>query len=156
MLLLVLSTACAGLFCGAALYINLVEHPARVSAGTGTALREFAPSYRRASVLQGSLAFAGSGVGLAAAWRLGDSAAAFAAALLGAAIPYTLIVLFPTNKQLLDPALDAHSARAAALLSRWNRLHAVRTALGAGAFLLLVWRVAADAARAALASGRAL
>jgi hypothetical protein len=27
MLLLLLATACAGLFCGAALYVNLVEHP---------------------------------------------------------------------------------------------------------------------------------
>jgi hypothetical protein len=31
--LLILSTACAGLFCGAALYANLVEHPARMSCG---------------------------------------------------------------------------------------------------------------------------
>jgi hypothetical protein len=117
MLLLILSAACAGIFSGAALYINLVEHPARVSAGVATALGQFAPSYRRASVMQGSLAFAGAVLGLAAGWRLGDPAAALAAALLGAVIPYTLMVLFPTNKQLLDPALDAHSTRAAALAS---------------------------------------
>jgi len=147
MLLLALSTVCAGLFSGAALYINLVEHPARVSAGAATALRVFAPSYRRASVLQGSLAVAGSLLGFAAAWALGDRAAAAAAALLGAVVPYTLAVLFPTNKQLLDPALDAGSPRAAALLRRWNALHAVRTLLSGAAFLLLLSR---------LASGRAL
>src|SRR5262245_27119480 len=123
MLLLALSTACAGLFCGAALYINLVEHPARVSAGAATALRVFAPSYRRASVLEGSLACAGSALGFLAAWRLGDSATALAAALFGAVVPYTLVVLFPTNKQLLDPALEPESARTSALLRRWNILH---------------------------------
>ena len=146
MLLLVLSAACAGLFSGAALYINLVEHPARVSAGAATALRVFAPSYRRASVLQGSLAAAGSLLGFAAAWALGDRAAAVAAALLGAVVPYTLVVLFPTNKQLLDPALDAVSPRAAALLGRWNTLHAVRTLLSGAAFLLLLSRLASSRA----------
>jgi len=31
--LLLASTMCAGLFCGAALYVNLVEHPARMPCG---------------------------------------------------------------------------------------------------------------------------
>jgi hypothetical protein len=47
--------ACA-LFAGAAAYVSLVEHPARVQAGQPTALAEFVPSYRRASVMQASLA----------------------------------------------------------------------------------------------------
>jgi len=48
MFLLLASTMCAGLFCGPALYVNLVEHPARMSCGQELAVREFAPSYRRA------------------------------------------------------------------------------------------------------------
>jgi hypothetical protein len=52
MLLLILSTACAGLFCGAALYVNLVAHPARMACGPELAQREFAPSYQRATILQ--------------------------------------------------------------------------------------------------------
>jgi hypothetical protein len=52
MLFLILSIACAGLFSGAALYVNLVEHPARMSCGPEIALREFAPSYRRATIMQ--------------------------------------------------------------------------------------------------------
>jgi hypothetical protein len=46
-----LSIACAGLFCGAALYVNFVEHPARMSYGPELALREFAPSYQRATIM---------------------------------------------------------------------------------------------------------
>jgi hypothetical protein len=110
MLLLTLSTACAGLFCGAALYVNFVEHPARMSCGPELALREFAPSYQRATILQASLAIGGLALGLTAAWQLHDPWVAVGAVLLGTSVPLTLIVVFPTNKQLLDPTLDSRSS----------------------------------------------
>src|SRR5215470_731452 len=122
MFLLLAATVCAGLFCGAALYVNLVEHPARMSCGQELAVREFAPSYHRATILQAPLALGGLTVGLVAAWQLGDAGVAAGAVLLGASVPFTLIAIFPTNKQLLDRALDPQSARAAGLLRRWNRL----------------------------------
>jgi len=140
-LLILAATACAGVFFGAALYINLVEHPARVSCGTDLAVREFAPSYRRATVMQASLAVIGCVCGLSGAWLVGDAQVALAATLLGAVVPVTLLVIFPTNAQLLDSGLDRTSVRAAALLSRWNRLHAVRTILSGAAFLLFLWRL---------------
>lgn len=37
------------LFTGAAVYINLVEHPARMGCGTKTAATVWAPSYKRAA-----------------------------------------------------------------------------------------------------------
>src|SRR6516164_4871057 len=83
MLLLTLSTACAGLFFGAALYVNLVEHPARMSCGPELALREFAPSYRRATIMQATLATGGFILGLGAAWQLGETGVAAGAILLG-------------------------------------------------------------------------
>ena len=49
MLLEMLSTLLAGLFAGAATYINLVEHSARMECGDSLAVTQFAPSYRRAS-----------------------------------------------------------------------------------------------------------
>ena len=72
MVLLALTTAIAGIFFGAALYVNLVEHPARVSCGTEAAVKEFGPSYRRGAVMQGSLSAIGGLLGLAAAWQLHD------------------------------------------------------------------------------------
>jgi hypothetical protein len=140
MLTLMLSTACAGIFSGAALYINLVEHPARVWCGTESAVRAFRPSYQRATLMQAPLAAAGSILGLAAAWQLQDPMVALAAVLFGAVVPYTLLVMYPTNRQLLDPGLDFRSARAASLLARWNKLHWVRSALAATAFALLLYR----------------
>jgi len=72
MLFEIISTLSAGLFAGAAIYINLVEHPARVECGVELALREFAPSYRRATVLQGTLA-ATAFLAAIAAWYMGAS-----------------------------------------------------------------------------------
>ena len=48
-----------GLFAGAAVYLSLVEHAARVECGTELAATEFAPSYRRATVMQANLAALG-------------------------------------------------------------------------------------------------
>ena len=50
-------------------------------------------------------------------------------------IAFTLGVILPTNKRLMDLALDVSGAEAAALLVRWGRLHAVRTAAGLVALL---------------------
>src|SRR5256885_16723928 len=85
--------------------------------------------------------FRSCALGLAAWARGGDRAVLIAAVLLGAVVPFTLIVLLPTNKQLLDPGLDARSASAAALLTRWGRLHGVRSVLSLAAFLLLLTRL---------------
>src|SRR5438477_5971848 len=49
-----LALCSCGLFAGAALYVNLVEHPARMSCGIAVALAEFRPSYKRATIMQAS------------------------------------------------------------------------------------------------------
>ena len=55
------------LFAGAAIYINLVEHPARLACGTEIAAKQWAPSYKRATVMQASLAMIAAAAG-AARW----------------------------------------------------------------------------------------
>src|SRR5918992_53572 len=62
------ATLSSGLFAGAAIYINLVEHPARLQTGIRPALTQFAPSYHRATVTQVSLAIAGF-LSALLAWR---------------------------------------------------------------------------------------
>jgi hypothetical protein len=140
---LIVAALCAGLFAGAAIYISVVEHPARLSCGTALALREFAPSYRRATFMQASLAVTGCVAGLWSAWARQDAWVAVAALLLGGVVPYTLLVILPTNHQLLDPALDPASPRATALLVRWGRLHLARSILSSLAFVLFFLRAAA-------------
>ena len=114
---LIAATLCAGVFAGAAIYVNAVEHPARLSCGTELALREFGPSYHRATIMQASLAIAGCVMGLWSAWAGSDAWLASGAILLGAVVPFTLIVILPTNHQLIDPALDPRSQEATHLLS---------------------------------------
>jgi hypothetical protein len=130
--------SCA-LFAGASVNISLVEHPARLQCGVEIAATEFVPSYRRATVMQASLAALGL-VSSIAAWLAG---AMFwwpvGGLLLGAVIPFTLIVILPTNKQLLNRALDEHSGQTAQLLPRSGRLHAVRSVVSAVALLLFLY-----------------
>ena len=42
------------IFTGAAIYINIAEHPARLECGTELAATVFVPSYNRASLMQAS------------------------------------------------------------------------------------------------------
>lgn len=137
-----IATLCAGLFAGAAIYISLVEHPARLECGTEVAVRVFGPSYRRAAVMQASLAAAGL-LAACTAWALGGTPlAVVGGGLLGAVIPFTLLVILPTNKRLQAPDLMPGSAEAAILLRRWGRLHAVRSVVSGLAFGVLLWDLA--------------
>ena len=143
MFLLALATVIAGVFLGAALYVSLVEHPARVSCGAAAAVEEFRPSYRRGAVMQGGLSAVGCALGLAAAWQLHDVHTAIGAVLLGLPIPVTLLFIGPINAQLLGSATDRSEAQTLELLARWSRRHWIRTVLGGSAFLLLMVRVIA-------------
>lgn len=137
MILELVALLCTGLFAGAAIYVSLVEHPARLECGPALAIAEFGPSYRRGAVMQASLAVGGC-LAAVAAWTQGSATSVLIAGLLlGAAVPFTLIVILPTNKRLLDARLDRGSPEAAALLTRWGHLHAVRSVVSGVAFLLL-------------------
>jgi len=127
------------LFTGAAVYINLVEHPARMQCGVEIAATEFPPSYCRATVMQATCAALGL-LSSVAAWLAGATLWwLVGGVVLGAVIPFTLIVILPTNKQLLSPTLDTRSAETERLLARWGRLHAVRSVLSAVALLLFLY-----------------
>ena len=137
-----LATICAGLFAGASVYITFVEHPARLECGTELAATEFGPSYRRASWMQASLAAVGFLTALVAAFQRHALPVLVGGVLLGAVIPFTLLVILPINQRLLAPDLDRSSEQAAELLDSWGRLHAVRSVLGVASFGILLWHLA--------------
>jgi len=127
-----------GLFTGAAVYVSLVEHPARMECGVEIATAEFPPSYHRGAIMQVTLA-AVCLLSSVAAWLAGATFWWVVAGVLQVSvIPFTLIVILPTNKQLLSPTLDRRSVQTGQLLTRWGRLHAVRSALSAFALLLFL------------------
>ena len=135
-----IATFTAAIFAGAALYINLVEHPARMVLDTKSAALEWAPSYRRATWLQAPLALVSLATGLAAWWIGGGAFWAIAALLIGAVVPFTFIGIMPTNHKLLAPGRDLASPETRQLLGKWAKLHAVRTALSLLATVVYVWQ----------------
>ena len=134
----------ATLFAGAAIYISLVEHPARMQCGTELAASVFGPSYRRAAVMQAILAVT-STIAAVGAWLQGASRVWLAGAgLIFAVVPFTLFAIMPTNRKLLDPELDRTTDGARRLLEQWGTLHAFRSALSFVAAVIfvasLIWR----------------
>jgi uncharacterized membrane protein len=135
----IIATAASGIFAGAAVYVNLVEHPARLSCGNRLAVTQWRPSYKRGTLMQAPLALVGFlsaflswWIDRSLPWLLGGT-------LLLLVIPFTLIVILPTNKKLESQELDLRSEEAGDLLKRWGRLHAVRSVLSGVAFVLYLF-----------------
>lgn len=105
-----IAVSATSLFTGAMLYINVVEHPARLGLDTASAFNQWAPGYARATWLQGPLAVLG---------------------LFG--------VIMRTNHTLLAPDREPSSAQTRELLMHWGRLHAVRTALSVASTIVFLW-----------------
>ena len=138
MFLEILATLAAGLFAGAAIYIDLAEQPARKQLDTATALKEWRPSYKRAAVVQPLLAAVGF-LSAVAAWLMGGSVWWLVGGVfLVAVIPYTLIVALPTNNRLLDPNIDKNPDLARRLLIRWGRVHTVRSVMSLATFMVFM------------------
>ena len=139
MLVELLALTTATLFAGAAVYINIAEHPARLQLDDRALLTQWRPSYKRGFAMQASLAVISALLGFWAAWRTHDWRWALGATLILSNWPYTLIGIMPTNHRLQAiPNTDA-DAQTRALIVNWGGLHAVRTALGFAAVAAFLW-----------------
>jgi hypothetical protein len=129
----------AAIFTGAALYISVVEQPARLALDTPALLTEWKPAYKRGTLMQAPLAILGFILGLAAWWQTGNVGWLIGALLMIANWPVTLLAIMPTNHKLLatDPAATGPDTRA--MIVKWGSLHAVRTILGGAASLSFLW-----------------
>src|SRR5262245_29368339 len=95
-----LTIVAAALFTGAAIYINVAEQPARQGLAAGPMLEQWQVSYRRAALMQASLALIGAALGCWTAYQQADGRWLLAALLLIANWPYTLLCIKPTNDAL--------------------------------------------------------
>lgn len=129
----------AALFTGAAIYINIAEQPARLGLDDRALLAEWKPAYQRGFGMQAPLTVIGFLLGILAACSGMDWRWLAGALLLLANWPFTLVVIVPVNKLLLEIAPQNGGPKSRALIEKWGRLHRVRSLLGAAATVLFLW-----------------
>jgi Anthrone oxygenase len=134
-----LALTAAAVFTGAAIYINVAEQPARLQLDNRSLLAEWKLAYKRGYVMQASVAIVGGIFGLVAYFSALDWRWLLGAVVLLANWPYTIFIVMPTNRHLMDTPPEAATAETRRMLERWGALHAGRSALGLVATLIFLW-----------------
>jgi hypothetical protein len=94
--------ALASAFSGAALYIGLVEQPARLALDDRAMVAEWAPSDRRAIAMLGGLALIAAACGLIGYSTNRDVRWLVGSVIILASWPYMYFLLVPINNRLLS------------------------------------------------------
>lgn len=139
MLVGLLAFMTAAMFAGAAIYISFAEQPARMHLDTRALLTQWKPAYKRGTIMQAPLAVISAALGVVAFFMLWDWRWLVGAVLILANLPYTLLVIMPTNKELEATPPEQGNDNTRALVSQWGYLHLVRSLLGLAATLAYLW-----------------
>eukprot|EP00823_Brevimastigomonas_motovehiculus_P006004 TRINITY_DN4714_c0_g1_i1.p1 TRINITY_DN4714_c0_g1~~TRINITY_DN4714_c0_g1_i1.p1 ORF type:complete len:174 (-),score=5.27 TRINITY_DN4714_c0_g1_i1:197-718(-) len=135
LIMLAIASSTAAIFTGAACVISIGEHPARMMLDSSAALAQWAPSYKRAAVMQASLVIISATTGFASWWSNASALVLLASLLMASNFPFTMLAIMPINMRLLQRYqiirnIDHHDHDVRALLEKWGNLHAIRTYLG--------------------------
>ena len=131
-----LALVVAAAFAAAAIYVSTCEHPARLQLDDRAMLTQWKPAYKHGALMQASLSLIGTILGLTAWWQSRNVLWLAGSVALIAPWPFTLFVIKPTNDRLLATDIAQAGPLTHALIEKWGRLHAVRTALGVLAAVL--------------------
>jgi hypothetical protein len=130
--------ACA--FFGAALYINVVEQPSRLSLDARSIIREWIPSNRRGFVMLAVLAIVSALSGYMDYISSGDVRWLIGATIILSSMPYAYFVITPVNI-LLYSVRTERSATIRELARDWGLLEWGQTAIGLAASCMYGWPI---------------
>jgi uncharacterized membrane protein len=133
-----LALAFAAAFTGAALYINLVEQPARLALDDSALLSEWRPSDRRGFAMLASLALIAAALALPAYFQPQDVRWLIGAIIVIASWPYTFFAMVPMNNRILT-ITAAESGAARELVRTWGLLEYGQTAIGLVGCGVFLW-----------------
>ncbi|HEY4923141.1 MAG TPA: DUF1772 domain-containing protein [Roseiarcus sp.] len=133
-----LALAFAAAFTGAALYINLVEQPARLALDDSALLSEWRPSDRRGFAMLASLALIAAALALTAYFQTQDVRWLIGAIIVIASWPYTFFAMVPMNNRILT-ITAAESGAARELVRTWGLLEYGQTAIGLVGCGVFLW-----------------
>jgi hypothetical protein len=129
--------AAASAFLGAALYINMVEQPARLKLDARAMVREWVPSNRRGFVLLATLALVSAILAYVDFARTGDVRWIIGGTVILASWPYTYFVIVPVNIWLCTIPPKRSAVRE--LMRDWGLLEWGHTAIGLAACCVFAW-----------------
>ena len=137
----------SGLFCGAALYVSAVEHPARMQMPIREAARQFGKSYPRAAVMQpiyvaltciaSATKCLKASTGVQTGLSRSKQAHALNLVFMAGCFIWTVAVMLPGNKALLKAERESDVC-VKHLLQAWGRQHALRTIASLVASIVLL------------------
>jgi hypothetical protein len=134
----ILTLLFTSLFFGASLYVSVVEQPARLACQTDAALAQWRPSFKRAAAMQILFTIAGVVCAVFAYFLHSNMMGLLGGLILATVAPYTLIIIMPVNRLLLNPERTAETPDTASLIEKWGKLHLVRTVVS---FIALVMQM---------------
>ena len=133
-----LALAFAAAFFGAALYVNLVEQPARLALDDEALLGEWGPSDSRGVSLLAAIALVAAIAGFIAYFESQDVRWAFGAVIIIGSWLYAYFIMAPLDNQIRS-LRGGEVAAARALVRQWGIVESGLTAIGAAAVLMFLW-----------------
>jgi hypothetical protein len=139
-LLKLIATLSAAFFAGGGLFVSIVIYRA-IMMDMASAVALFGRIYNKAAPWQGSNAIVCLVAAVIVFALSGDWWWAIGGLLVGASVPFTLLVMMPVNNRLLDEKAPATRDEAVALLKHWGELHWVRNVLSTAGLVVMLARV---------------
>ena len=133
-----IAIAFAAAFAGAAIYVNIVEQPARLALEDQALLSEWGPSDRRGVALLAAFALASAVAAFIAWFESQDVRWVFGALIIISSWPYAFFVMAPLNNQILS-LRGRDVAAAKALVRQWGMVESGFAAIGILAVAMFLW-----------------